>query len=451
MSRKIRLGLQVPQAGPNALAGFVKDYVRGGHCQIADGTCRSSAKPHVAILGAGPIGIETALYARTLGYPVTIYEKGDVASNIRKWRHIRLFSPWSYNRSPLGMRRLNEAGLIQGNMKNDQCPTGAELIDYYLVPLLKLPELQNSIQENCEILACGRTNVLKRDRRNRVDRGSQPFRLLIRKSDGRERNDFADIVIDATGVFGEHNNLGDAGIPALGEINTEYEIEYNPPDILADERERYAGMHTVVVGAGFSGATTAVALAELIEAEPNTRVTWICRTENKRPLKAIENDPLHERSDLTEAGNRLAVEPPEGFEYIGGHSVVGIEKKGEKFAITIERGSDETVVIDCDRVIANVGYHPNEKIYRQLHVHECYSTFGPISLAASLMEQDTVDCLAVEAGSVDLLRTPEPNFFILGAKSFGTNPSFLIYLGHEHIKQLFTIITGDDTVNLYKS
>jgi hypothetical protein len=66
------------------------------------------------------------------------------------------------------------------------------------------------------------------------------------------------------------------------------------------------------------------------------------------------------------------------------------------------------------------------------------------------MRQDVGDCFAVQAGAVDLLRTPEPGFYILGSKSFGTNPNFLIYLGHEHIAQLFTLITGDEELNLYR-
>ena len=411
---------------------------------------QTGAKPRIAILGAGPIGIETALYARTLGYPVTLYEKGCVASNVRMWGHIRLFSPWSYNRSALGVRRLNEEGFAQAAQNADDCPTGAELIELYLAPLSQLPELRNSIQENCEILACGRVNVLKRDRGSEVDRGGQPFRLLVRDRDGRERYDFSDVVIDATGVFGEHNCLGDAGIPAPGETEFESEIEYDPPDVKAGARDRYAGRHTVVVGAGSSGATTAVALAELVVSDPGTRVSWVCRTENQRPLRMIDNDPLLERRALSEAGNRLATAPPAGFEFIGGHCVAGVDTRDGGFVLTLENGIGAQRECFCDRVIANVGYHPNEKIYRQLHVHECYSSLGPIALAASLVEQGTVDCLSIEAGSVDLLRTPEPNFFILGAKSFGTNPRFLLHLGHEHIKQLFTIIGADAKLDLYR-
>jgi hypothetical protein len=104
-------------------------------------------------------------------------------------------------------------------------------------------------------------------------------------------------------------------------------------------------------------------------------------------------------------------------------------------------GVTETVV--CDRIIANVGYRPDASIYRELQVHECYATQGPMNLAASLLAQNTADCLAIQSGGADLLRNPEPDFYILGAKSFGTNSSFLLRLGHEQIAQVFTLITGD--------
>ena len=46
----------------------------------------------VVIIGAGPIGLEAALLARQSGLDVKVVEKGGVASNVRDWGHIRLFT-----------------------------------------------------------------------------------------------------------------------------------------------------------------------------------------------------------------------------------------------------------------------------------------------------------------------------------------------------------------------
>ena len=86
----------------------------------------------IVVLGAGPIGLETALYGRALGLPVKVYEKGQVGSNLLDWGHIRLFSPWSYNRSPLGTRRLVEEHGHGADVDETYCPTGRELVEHYL-------------------------------------------------------------------------------------------------------------------------------------------------------------------------------------------------------------------------------------------------------------------------------------------------------------------------------
>src|SRR5207253_1022040 len=41
---------------------------------------------------------------------------------------------------------------------------------------------------------------------------------------------------------------------------------------------------------------------------------------------------------------------------------------------------------EADRVIANVGYTPDRDLYRELQVHECYATLGPMALAAALLK-----------------------------------------------------------------
>src|SRR6266542_1398453 len=56
----------------------------------------------VAVLGAGPIGLEAALYARRLDWPVTLFERGRVGENLQRWGHIRLFSPFGMNVTSLG-------------------------------------------------------------------------------------------------------------------------------------------------------------------------------------------------------------------------------------------------------------------------------------------------------------------------------------------------------------
>ena len=56
----------------------------------------------IAVIGAGPVGLEAALYARTLGLPTTLYERGRVGEYLHYWGHVRLFSPFGMNATTLG-------------------------------------------------------------------------------------------------------------------------------------------------------------------------------------------------------------------------------------------------------------------------------------------------------------------------------------------------------------
>ena len=42
---------------------------------------------------------------------------------------------------------------------------------------------------------------------------------------------------------------------------------------------------------------------------------------------------------------------------------------------------------DVDRVIGNVGYTPYAELYRELQIHECYASLGPMSLATALLKR----------------------------------------------------------------
>ena len=60
----------------------------------------------ILIIGAGPLGLETALYARYLGYDVIACEAGDVGSHVKQWEHVEMFSPFSMNASPVSYTHL---------------------------------------------------------------------------------------------------------------------------------------------------------------------------------------------------------------------------------------------------------------------------------------------------------------------------------------------------------
>jgi hypothetical protein len=309
------------------------------------------------------------------------------------------------------------------------------------------------------VIAISRIGGLKNDTPGNPSRAEQPLRILFKDSQGKTQTSNVEIVIDTTGVFANPNWLGPGGAPAHGEIELREQICYEIPDLLDQEQGLYRDKHTLVVGGGYSAATTITALAELQNQFPQTRITWVTRhpvpTGSNGPLKEIPNDPLEQRSQLTQAANQLATGQSTTIQHLAGASIEAIcyDSQLEQFNVRYEpldsNSSDDHQSLVVDRIIGNVGYRPDDQLFRELHVHQCYATSGPMALAAALMNDSTQDCLQQVATGPETLRTPEPNFYLLGSKSYGRNPQFLFARGLEQVQQLFTIIGERKDLNLY--
>src|SRR5437868_1804175 len=104
----------------------------------------------VAVLGAGPIGLEAALYARALQLPVTVYERGRVADSVSRWGHLRLFSPFGLNATSLGRATVLKQKPAQKLPQDDLCLTGREYIAAYLGPIAE--SLQGSVQTDTHVV-----------------------------------------------------------------------------------------------------------------------------------------------------------------------------------------------------------------------------------------------------------------------------------------------------------
>jgi hypothetical protein len=249
--------------------------------------------------------------------------------------------------------------------------------------------------------------------------------------------------LDCSGTFGNPNYLGPGGLPALGERALNDRICWVVPDVLGDDRTTYADRTTLVVGAGYSAITTLSLLLELANQAHKTRVIWVTRAGDS-PYESIAGDPLPERARLIQLGNQIAASD-EMVDYHGSAWVRSIHRTADdtiRVILHVDGASD--VDVEVDNVVANVGYRPDTAMYRELQVHQCYATEGPMKLAAKLMSEGggTVDCLAQTSGGADVLINPEPNFFILGSKSYGRNSSFLLKIGLEQIDAVLERLTG---------
>jgi len=397
----------------------------------------------VAILGAGPVGLEAALAASKAGMPFTVFEAAeDIAGNVRSWGHVRLFTPWDMNVSP-GMRACLES---QGMPvpSGDECPTGHELVARLLRPVAEAPEIAPHICRGTRVLEVSREGLLKNQEIGTPARADPPFRLVISDSDGTERVEHAEIVLDCTGTYGHPNALGSGGIRAPGERSLEDRITRRIPDVLGDEAT-WADRSILLVGGGHSGQTVARDLAELARRHPGTKVIWALRG-SEPSFDAMPDDPLPARVALL----RSAAEIGSGatnVEVRMGRAVEALRPSGSQVAVTLCKadGSFEEVVVD--RIIALTGSVGDPTLYRQLQVHECWATSGPMKLAAALLGSSSADCLTQASHGPETLKNPEPDFFLLGSKSYGRNNTFLLRVGWEQVAEIFELITTTGDVS----
>jgi len=406
----------------------------------------------IAVLGAGPIGLEAALYARFLGYDVDIYERGNVGENILRWGHVRMFSPFGMNRSSLGLAAIRAQDQSYQPPSDDTILTGLEYADRYLLPLSQSDLIADHLKLGTQVLAVGRPNLLKGEMIGREERAAAGFRILSRDRSGRELVSTATVVLDTTGVYGHPNWAGSGGTPAVGELAHRQRIQYSVPDVAAAERDKFANKNTLLIGGGYSAATTVVALGRLAQEAAETRVTWItrCPASPSGPIPVIPQDGLPERAALAAAANQLATAGASGINFQPSTTLTGLAYDDSQRRFQAELAGAGAGTFEFDNIVANVGYRPDNSLYAELQVHECYASQGPMKLAA-LLSDASADCLEQSSQGAASLLTPESHFYILGAKSYGRNSNFLLAVGLQQIRELFTLIGNRADLDLYKT
>ncbi len=420
----------------------------------------SNIEPNsLAVIGAGPIGLEAALYARVLGLDVQVFEAGQICDHVRQWEQVQLFTPFQLNSSSLGLEAIRTQFPDHQFPDAAQLHSGQQWVDSYFQPLAQTDLFSDRIHSGTRVLAVGRDFLTKPKFVGQPERDDYQFRLLLENSDG-QRSETFDFVIDASGTFGQPNSLGTGGIPVPGESDLVKQhlgqrIFQSLPQL---DQAQIADRTVLLIGAGYSAATNAVALSKLVSASPQAKVIWLTRSKPgpTGPVKIIDNDSLPYRVELSRQANQLAIEN-EQFEWIAG-AIEEIAFEQDQFAVTLQSAELESPdsdsppqTIQCDLIVANTGYRGDFEMLSELQVHRCYATDGPIKFAASLMGQDSADCMSQSSGGPEVLATTEPGFFVLGSKLYGRDNRFLFTLGLEQIRDVFKVILQRDSLDLYQT
>ncbi|NUU73864.1 MULTISPECIES: NAD(P)-binding domain-containing protein [Paenibacillus] len=397
---------------------------------------QEKGKLPVVIIGAGPVGLAAAAQLISKGEPFMLFEAGDeVGANIRKWEHVRLFSPWQYNIDKAAKELLQKANWVAP--QNETIPTGKEVIEHYLKPLAALPEISPNVHLNTKVTAISRKGLSKVKTNGRE---KLPFVIHVEQS----RSSFiyeARAVIDASGTWSNPNPLRSDGVFSEEEIALKSHISYGIPAVLGKERNRYSGKKVLVVGSGHSAINTLLELARLQKEESGTEIVWAIRKSNiENVYGGRELDGLQARGEL---GNRIQKVVESGaVKVLTAFHIEKLQKQGEQIQVsgTIE---DEQLVIDhIDEIVGNTGSRPDLSMVREVRVLtdpslECVYELAP------LIDPNVHSCGTVRPHGEKELRQPEKNFYIVGAKSYGRAPTFLMATGYEQVRSIVAALVGD--------
>ncbi|HEV2920911.1 MAG TPA: flavoprotein [Actinomycetota bacterium] len=330
----------------------------------------------------------------------------------------------------------------KGSAEADELPARGRLA----TDLAALPALASRIRPHTRVVAVARRDL---DKVRSPGRDQLPFLVRVRDRDGRLADLRARAVIDASGTWTQPNPLGASGLPALGESDVGARVTYGLPDVLGRDRSRYAGRRTVVVGAGHSAATSLLALAELQHQAPGTEVVWAVRSATPRPLVgkgSAEADELPARGRL--ATDLAALVEAGRIELVSGFRIHTVQPAGDRVRLAGDHmlGDDVThaqdLVLEADAVIAATGFRPDHGLAAELRLAlepglESAAALGP------LIDPNVHTCGTVPAHGIAELAHPEAGYVIVGMKSYGRAPTFLLATGYQQVRSVVAALAGD--------
>jgi hypothetical protein len=95
-----------------------------------------------------------------------------------------------------------------------------------------------------------------------------------------------------------------------------------------------------------------------------------------------------------------------------------------------------------DEVISNTGSRPDFSPLREVRLN-IDASLESVAEIAELIDPNIHSCGTVRAHGEKDLRHPDKNFYIVGSKSYGRAPTFLMATGYEQVRSIAAAIDGD--------
>ncbi|MDN6202668.1 MAG: flavoprotein, partial [Micrococcaceae bacterium] len=111
---------------------------------------------------------------------------------------------------------------------------------------------------------------------------------------------------------------------------------------------------------------------------------------------------------------------------------------GERLTVRTADGRELTV----DALVPATGFRPDLRPLAEMRLDLDPAVEAPRSLG-SLLDPEFHSCGTVPAHGESVLAHPEPGFYLVGAKSYGRAPTFLLATGYEQVRSVAAALAGD--------
>jgi len=124
---------------------------------------------------------------------------------------------------------------------------------------------------------------------------------------------------------------------------------------------------------------------------------------------------------------------------VTGVKVAEVMRTAEGIAVVGERGE---VLTPVDEIIVTTGFRPDLTPLRELRLGLDPALESPATLAP-LIDPNVHSCGTVPPHGAQELAHPEKNVYIVGVKSYGRAPTFLLLTGYEQVRSVVAALAGD--------
>ena len=368
----------------------------------------------VAIIGAGPVGIEAAIYARFLGYFVSIFEQRRVAHRMLDWHDRTLAVSVRECTTPMGHAAIAAQYPEYVRRKPNDVFTGRSFAEEYLLPLAKTDLLFDDIHFLSPVVDVSRCRTYVTDEIDKQERCNDEFRVLV---EGRHRGPWvsrADVVIDCRGQTQKQCGVAPGGGLAIGELSLRENFLLHTPLDRKFESKSIVGKHVCLVGQSIRAAQFAMEYLLQFGHETASRLTWVVRPDRTQDSVAVTN-ALHAIQEK-QARNVVV------FESLGVEQIH--RNEAGTYLMKFLRDDDSMVEMQCDAIAS--------------------MTLGRgCALSSELI-----------AGATQLVGCPsfvtsEPGFYVLKGGSIEQGAGVGLLDSFRSIRELFAVMAGRQDLDLY--